>query len=187
MRLKGPVLLLAAVCLLANVGALRPGFIHDDHRIIEQNELTAGLTHVPQIFSSGYWSTADERVTNLYRPLTILSFALDRTVHGLRPLGFRLINLMLHVLTTVLVFRLAGRVLGDAGGWAPLGAALLFSAHPVHAEVLGEIVGRSELLAAAGGLLSVLAFLRARDAGRPYLYALSLASFTLAFLAKENA
>ncbi|HKB08511.1 MAG TPA: tetratricopeptide repeat protein [Candidatus Polarisedimenticolia bacterium] len=192
MRPKRAVLLLAAVCLLANSGALRPGFIHDDHRIIEQNDLTADLQHLPQIFSSGYWSTADERVTNLYRPLTILSFALDRALHGLRPLGFRLVNLLLHVLTTVLVYSLAGRVLAEAGRRAALGAALLFAVHPVHAEVLGEIVGRSELLAAAFGLASVLAFLRARaaeehgSAPRP-LYALSLASFALAFLAKENA
>ena len=195
MRPKRAVLLLAAVCLLANFGALRPGFIHDDHRIIEQNDLTADLKHLPQIFSSGYWSTADERVTNLYRPLTILSFALDRAVHGLRPLGFRLVNLLLHVLATVLVYRLASRVFAGAGRRAALGAALLFAVHPVHAEVLGEIVGRSELLAAAGGLASVLFFLRAREAEerpesgsapRP-LYALSLASFALAFLAKENA
>lgn len=195
MRPKRAVLLLVAVCLLANFGALRPGFIHDDHRIIEQNDLTADLKHLPQIFSSGYWSTADERVTNLYRPLTILSFALDRAVHGLRPLGFRLVNLLLHLLATVLVFRLAGRSFAGPADRAALWAALLFAVHPVHAEVLGEIVGRSELLAAAGGLASVLAFLRARVAGeRPGsgsapgpLHALSLASFALAFLAKENA
>ncbi len=195
------VLLVAVVCVLVNLGALRPGFIHDDHRIIEQNGLTGDLRHVPEIFRSGYWSTGDVQVPNLYRPVTILSFAIGRTVHGLRPLGFRLVDLLLHTLNALLVFLLAQRLLprtGSAGGAAldaPLLAALLFAVHPVHTEVLGEIVGRAELLAAAFALGSVLVFLRARDAEgaedraviRPGLAAVSLALFALGFLSKENA
>ena len=194
-------LLLALVCVLVNLGALRPGFIHDDHRIIEQNGLTADLRHAPEIFRSGYWSTGDVRVPNLYRPVTILSFAIGRAAHGLRPLGFRLADLLLHVLDTLLVFLLAERLLapslsaGGAGPGGPLVAGLLFAVHPAHTEVLGEIVGRAELLAAAGALGSVLLFLRARDAGDaggrdavvPALGAASLLLFALGFLSKENA
>ena len=194
------VLLIAVVCVLVNLGALRPGFIHDDHRIIEQNGLTSDLRHVPEIFRSGYWSTGDVQVPNLYRPVTILSFAIGRTVHGLRPLGFRLVDLLLHTLNAILVLILARRVLpqtGPAPGAVldgPVFAALLFSVHPVHTEVLGEIVGRAELLAAVFLLGSVLVFLRAREtevAGggavvRPGLAAMSLALFVLAFLSKEN-
>jgi len=194
------VLLIAVVCVLVNLGALRPGFIHDDHRIIEQNGLTSDLRHVPEIFRSGYWSTADLHVPNLYRPVTILSFAIGRTVHGLRPLGFRLVDLLLHTLNALLVLLLARRVMPRTGSGpgavldGPLFAALLFSVHPVHTEVLGEIVGRAELLAAVFLLGSVLVFLRAREtedtAGgavvRPGLAAVSLILFALAFLSKEN-
>jgi protein O-mannosyl-transferase len=196
-----PVLFVAVVCVLVNLGALNPGFIHDDHRIIEQNGLTADLRHVPEIFRSGYWSIGEVQVPNLYRPVTILSFAIDRTVHDLRPLGFRLVDLLLHTLNALLVFLLAQRLLprtGSGNGAAlegPLLAALLFAVHPVHTEVLGEIVGRAELLAAAFALGSVLVFLRARDAagagrGVPlgaWPGALCLTLFGLAFLSKENA
>ncbi len=194
-------LFLALVPLLVNLGALRPGFIHDDHRIIEQNDLTRDPRHLSSIFTSGYWSTGDEKVPNLYRPVTILSFALDRAAHGLRPLGFRLVNLLLHVLNTLLVLHLAARLFPGAGSAAarfadrPFLAALLFAVHPVHTEVLGEIVGRAELLAAAFALGSVLVFLRALDPvpdgrrarARGGLFTLSLVLFALAFLAKENA
>jgi Flp pilus assembly protein TadD len=69
---------------------------------------------------------------------------------------------------------------------------LLFAVHPVHTEVLGEVVGRAELLAAAGSLASLLAFLRGRAAERDggaarAWYALSIAGFAAGFLAKENA
>jgi tetratricopeptide (TPR) repeat protein len=214
------VLVLVAVCLLVNLPALRPGFIHDDHKIIEQNDRIADLSRLPLIFRSGYWSTGDAEVPNLYRPVTILSFALNRAASGLRPFPFRLVNLLLHVLTTLLVYRLAARVFGTVrppgrafpGAQvppAPLLAALLFAVHPVHTEALGEVVGRAELLAGAGVLGSILAFLRGREAGergretderapgggptgrgglRPRSwYALSLALFVLGFLAKENA
>ncbi len=195
------LLFIVLVCTLVNFGSLRPAFIHDDHRIIEQNGLTAGLTHVPEIFRNGYWSTSDVQVPNLYRPLTILSFALDRFAHDLRPLGFRLVNLFLHLLNTLLVFQLASRLFPGSGSGTgaivdrPLLAALLFAVHPVHTEVLGEIVGRAELLAAACALGSVLSFLRAREAegrGGPATSlagprALSLVLFALGFLSKENA
>jgi protein O-mannosyl-transferase len=195
------VLLLALVCVLVNFGALGAGFIHDDHRIIEQNDLTADLRHAPQIFTSGYWSAADAQVPNLYRPVTILSFAMDRAVHGLRPLGFRLVDLILHVVATVLVFHLASRLFAKSATGTEsfvdraFLAALLFAVHPAHTDALGVIVGRAELLAAVSALGSVLAFLRAREAGAQDrrgaapagLYALSIALFALGFLAKENA
>ena len=193
------VILLALVSVLINFGSLRPGFIHDDHRIIEQNDLTGDLKQLPRILTSGYWSTGDAQVANLYRPLTILSFAFDRAAHGLRPLGFRLVDLLLHVLNVLLVLGLAARLFRTTATAAFVDrawlAALLFAAHPVHTEALGEIVGRAELLAAACATGSVLAFLRARDdgvpgrrgTGRAGLHLLSLGLFVLGFLAKENA
>ncbi len=187
-----PVLL----ALVVNLGALTPGFIHDDHRIIEQNVLVRDPSRMPEIFTRGYWSVEGTDVPNLYRPLTTLSFAFNHAVGGLSPFGYRAVNLMLHLLVTGLVVGLARRALAPRGGPAgagPLVAGLLFAVHPVHTEVLGEVVGRSELLAAAGVVGGVLAFLRARDrddGGRGFhagWAALSLACFALGFLSKENA
>ena len=172
-RGRGAVLALAAVCALVNSPALGPGFIHDDHPIIEQNERLRGLGRLPQIVTTGYWPPAEAAGPPLYRPLTLLSFALNQAAGGLRPFGFRLVNLLLHALNTVLVLHLAARLLSGPAGRAPgaprpldapLLAGLLFAAHPVHTEALGEVVGRAELLGAAGVLGSVLAFLIGREA-----------------------
>ena len=180
------VLLLAAVCLLVNLPSLRPGFIHDDHKIIEQNERIRDLSQAPRLFLSGYWTTGDVEVPGLYRPVTILSFALNHAVSGLRPFPFRAINLLLHLLNTLLVFWIARRIVGLSAIWA----ALLFAVHPAHTEALGEVVGRAELLAAAGVLGSLLLFLHAREsqpARALSLCVLSLALFVAGFLSKENA
>ena len=191
-----PWAVVALMAFAAGLPALVPGFIHDDHRIVEQNELIRDLSRVPEYFSKGYWSVGDASVPSLYRPLTILSFALNYAVGGAHPFGYRLANLLLHVLVTLAVLALARRLLPPAGGPAALDpslvAALLFALHPIHTEVLGAVVGRAELLAAAGTLGCVLGFLAggaaaARGRSSAPWYALSIGAFVAGFLAKENA
>ncbi|OLD63243.1 MAG: hypothetical protein AUI47_09785 [Acidobacteria bacterium 13_1_40CM_2_68_5] len=194
-RGRAAALAVAVVCALVNLPSVRPGFIHDDHRIIEQNERIRGLELLPQVVSTGYWMPGDVAGPSLYRPITLLTFTLNHSMGGLRPFGYRVVDLLLHVLNSMLVFRLAGlRQSLDT----PLLAGLLFAVHPAHTEVLGEVVGRAELLAAGGALGSVLAFLTGREAGRPRTgmvrgaapwawYALSLVLFVIGCLAKENA
>ena len=185
------------IALVVNLGALTPGFIHDDHRLIEQNELIRDTARIPEILSRGYWSVDEVSVPNLYRPLTILSFALNHAVGGMQPFGYRALNLLLHMMVTLLVVALARRTFGaPSRGHAvvlPLAAGVLFAVHPVHTEVLGEVVGRAELLAAIGVLGSVLGFLLARErAGGERgvdlrWAALGLACLAVGFLSKENA
>jgi tetratricopeptide (TPR) repeat protein len=201
---RGALAVALAACIV-NLPALLPGFIHDDHRIIEQNELVRSLARIPDIFTHGYWSVGEASVPNLYRPLTILSFALNHAVHGLHPLGYRLVNLGLHVLVSLLVLALGRRLLAPGPAAAGPGAtslgmdpavaaALLFAVHPIHTEVLGLVVGRAELLAALATAGSVVAFLKGRDrmqgararAGRIWLM-LSLGCVAAGVLSKENA
>jgi len=192
------VLGVVIAALLAGLPSLLPGFIHDDHRIIEQNELIRSPRHIPQILTRGYWTVDENAVPNLYRPVTILSFAANYAVGGLRPAGYRIVNLLLHALAAALVLLLARRVLGGVAAGAAvdpaLVAGLLFALHPIHTEALGLVVGRSEILAALGTLGAVLLFLDARQraaagdgAGAAWRDGLALVSFALGFLAKENA
>jgi Flp pilus assembly protein TadD len=175
-------LLPAAVALLAALPSLGPGFIHDDHRLIEQNRLVQETGRLPEILARGYWTVDDRQVPNLYRPVTILSFALNRMTTGPGAFGFRVVDLLLHVLVTVLLYGVARRMLPPAGvafRGAALAAALLFAAHPVHTEALGLVVGRSELLMALFTLLSLVLFL---DGRRGW----ALALLPLAFFSKES-
>jgi protein O-mannosyl-transferase len=190
--------LVGVVTAAAALPALFPGFIHDDHRLIEQNELLRGFGRVPEILTRGYWTVGDQAVPNLYRPVTILSFLANHAIGGLQPFGYRLVNLLLHVLVALLVLGLARRVLGPPRAGRPvdgaLVAALLFAVHPVHTEVLGLVVGRGDLLAAAGTLACLLLFLAARDSraagdrrGARVLDATAVAAFLFGFFSKENA
>jgi tetratricopeptide (TPR) repeat protein len=191
-----------ALALLAALPSLRPGFIHDDHRIVEQNALVQDASQWGRIATSGYWTVDERQVPNLYRPVTIASLALNRRATGPGPFGFRLVDLVLHLAVVGLFYAAARRVALVAG--APLAdvvalvAAALFAVHPVHTEVLGLVVGRSELLAAGFTLLALVLFLGPQRAGaRPdgdagqrgsvLAAAAAIASLVMAFLSKESA
>ena len=100
--------------------------------------------------------------------------------------------MLLHLGVVALVLALASLVLTAAGAVV---AALWFAVQPVHVEVVANVVGRAELLAAAGYLVAVLAYLRigddAADAPRGArsvaLVLAVLAGAAVAFGAKEHA
>jgi hypothetical protein len=101
-----------------------------------------------------------ERTGAYYRPVVMLSFVGDRQLWGLSPAGFRLTNLVCHLLVACLLLNLS-RALGLTAGTA-LAAALVFAAHPVQTEAVTYISGRTDPLSALFILLALLAWRRAR-------------------------
>ena len=158
-------------------------FTFDDGVIVARNPAVQQWGQWKLIFAADYWPGTHSA---LYRPLTILSFAAERAIHGSGPAGFHLFNVLLHSLTSVFVLLIAAEMTGP--GWGALGAALFFAVHPIHTEVVGGVVGRAELLSS---LLALWAFwlyvrkVRANRPSRPQQAAVAILYF-LALCAKEN-
>ena len=127
-----------------------------------------------------------------YRPLTTLSYLLDRAIAGNAPFMFHLSVVVYHVAATYLVFRVGLLLFGNAATAvlaAAFGAAL-FAVHPIHSESVAWGAGRSDVLACDFCLLAVLTYRGAdwrilRTARRRALVA-ALCVFVAA-LAKETA
>jgi tetratricopeptide (TPR) repeat protein len=166
----------------------RHEFVFDDRGVILENPLMRDIASLPRLLGTPYWNAPGIH-GGLYRPLTSISFALDRAVAGgFDPRYYHAVNILLHAAVTALVTALALQLLGSAGGACVAG--LLFAAHPVHVEAVAGIVGRSELLA-GGFVLAALLSQRAalRGAGprsRLWMLCAPTAAF-LAMLAKESA
>lgn len=148
-----------AVALAASLPSLRNGFVYDDVGAVQSDVRIRSLSRPAHLLALPYWN-ADIR-DRIYRPLTTASFAVDWRTGGGGALSFHIVNVALHLLVCGLVFALARRVLGAGPG--ALVAALWFAVHPVHVEVFANIVGRSELIAAAGYLAAVIAYLAESD------------------------
>jgi len=181
-----------AVALAASATSLANGFVYDDLWVIRDNPQVHSLGDPAALVSAPLWPATYR--TNAYRPATTVLFALDWAVGGGRPMVFHATNVALHLLVVALVLALASRVLAPVGAGA-LVAALWFAVQPVHVESVANGVGLSELLAAAGYLGALLAYLAdgdsagagARGLGRGLLSLAVLASAAVAFGAKESA
>ena len=174
---------LAVVVAYAN--SLANGFAYDDVAIVRDDVRVHGLHHLAAVFSRPYWPNYG-RALGLYRPATTLAFAFEWTLGAGAPWLFHLANLALHAAVCVLLFLLLERLVGQLG--ALLGA-LVFAVHPLHTEVVANIVGQAELLAGLGVLAACLAWTRRPDAGPvPRRTSAGVAAaYALAVFAKESA
>ena len=123
-----------------------------------------------------------------YAPVQMLSYMLDYSIWGLRPWGYLLTNLLLHLANGLLFYHLVQRLEGD-DSWAWL-AALIFLVHPVQVESVAWVSQRKNLLAMLFSLLSFHGYLRFRLAVgtvRMRQYLATAGWLLLALLAKSVA
>ncbi|XP_030296103.1 protein O-mannosyl-transferase TMTC2-like isoform X2 [Sparus aurata] len=152
------------VCTAVAVGlylnTLDADFCYDDSRAIKTNQDLLPETPWSNILYDDFWGTllTHSGSHKSFRPLCTLSFRLNYTLHGLRPWGYHLLNLVLHGLVTAL-FTAFSRTLLGGGLWSLL-AGLLFASHPVHTEAVAGVVGRADVGAAMFFLLSLLCYMR---------------------------
>ena len=177
---------LALLALLPFLNGLPYDFTYDDKLIIRDNDRLESPAKVDEIFTTQYFGGALASAQN-YRPVLLLTYAVQEWIHGNRPWLFRAVNLALHAAVTVsLASWLFG--LGFAAGPASAVAAL-FAVATIHVEAVTSLVGRAELLAALLVFAVARLWLRATREGRlaPGPYAAALAVFLLAVFVKENA
>ena len=86
-----------------------------------------------------------------YRPVAILSYLIQVEIFGKdATVGPHVFNVIMHAATTFFVWLLARRLLAPMpnSGLGALVAAALFAVHPIHAESVNWIAGRTDMLAA---------------------------------------
>lgn len=175
-------LLIGLVVVICYANALNCGFAQDDVLVVTANRAIRDLPHIYQVFAQPYWGIGYEEIAT-YRPVVNVSLALNYAVHGFHPLGYHLVNLILHAGNCCLLYGLVTAY--TQRRQLALWTALLFAAHPVHVEAVTQVVGRTELLAAGFGFLSWHAYLRIAQ-GRHWRW-LAWGAFAVALYAKESA
>ncbi len=132
------------------------------------------------------------------RPLSTISLAVDWYFHDGEPMGFKLTNLVIHLLNTILIFLLAQRVLrldptnNVWPAWAALAFALVWAIHPLQVSTVLYVVQRMEMLAVLFTLLALLCYLQGRvllikGAATGWIWILATIPLgSLGFLSKET-
>jgi len=145
-------LLLAAATVLAYYPVVRCQFVDlDDALYFSSNtHVQKGLTleGLAWALSTGYGGN--------WHPLTWLSHMLDAQVFGPGPAGPHVVNLLLHVANTLLLFGLLRRLTGAL--WRSAFVAALFALHPLHVESVAWVSERKDVLSAFFFLLTLWAY-----------------------------
>ena len=171
----------AVLCLLVAVSyfpVLSAGFLWDDELTLPNAAPLHTWSGLAQI-----WFTPRALLPyeGHYWPLLYTLFWLEHKLWGLAPLGYHLVNLLLHSGVVLLLWRLLRR-LGVPGAWF---AAAVFAVHPLHVESVAWVIGRKDILATVCYLAAVLAYIRFAEMRRWRHYLLAMALFVLGLLSKS--
>lgn len=167
---------LAALVAVFYLPATRAGFVWDDSVFVQEPDLqkSSGLRSV--------WLTpSDLNGEAHYWPVTYTTLWFEHQLWGLNPLGYHIDNMVLHLVNSLLVWRLMIRLRVPAA--AVIGA--LFAVHPLHVESVAWIIERKDVLSGLLYLSAVLSWIRFVEAPKPHRYALTMVLYTAGLLAKS--
>ena len=135
-------LLCAAVSLLAYLNSLDLQFCFDDSFAILLNpDVTqAQNSSWTNLLVNDYWGMPirDRLSCKSYRPLCVATFRLNYLLHELQPMGYHLVNVLLHGAVCYLYVQLCGVVFSQV--LPALIAGLLFAVHPIHTEAVRLLI-----------------------------------------------
>lgn len=152
----------------------------DDNYSILNNDLIKDIKNIPRIMTSGYFGA-----NNYYRPLVSLTYMLEYHLFGLDPYFYRLDNLLLHYLSSVVVYFLIQSLTGRK--LYAFATAFLFAVHPIQVEAVATISGRAILLCAFFIFSAFLFYVKAQQGGYLRNYVWSIICYVLSLLCKESA
>ena len=147
----GSLLVLAAVA--AYVPALKAGFVWNDDTYVTENPTLDGADGLRLIWT-------DTKANEQYYPMVFTSYWIEKRFWGLAPLGYHLVNVLLHAANALLLWTLLARLGLPGAGWA----AALFALHPMCVESVAWVTERKNTLSLFLSLLAMLAYLASREA-----------------------
>ena len=193
-------LLIAAAGMVIYLQTITFQYTQDDAIVINENMFTTqGMKGIPGLFKydTFYGYFKDLSKTKLvsggrYRPLTPAMFAVEYDIAGLKPWFSHFMNALYYGLLCWLLFGflrelLTPRLTGPVALQIAAIGTLIFAFHPIHTEVVANIKGRDEIIAAIGAIGGLWLMLKASRDVQPLFYqGAALIVFLAGMLAKEN-
>jgi Flp pilus assembly protein TadD len=178
MRLWIVAAALAVLTVTVYAPVRRHAFINfDDPQYVSQNaHVTSGLTvdNVRWAFTAGYAGN--------WHPVTWISHMLDVHWFGLDPGAHHVMNVALHVTSTLLLLWVLWRMTGAA--WPSVTVAALFALHPLHVESVAWIAERKDVLSGLFWMLTLAAYVSFVEDRRLWRYAIVVGCYALALMSK---
>jgi len=148
----------------------------DDSYVTENSNVKKGLAK-----ESVIWAFKSTFVSN-WHPLTWLSHMLDVQLFGMNSGAHHIINVLFHILNTLLLFLVFRRMTGEI--WKSCFVAAFFAFHPLHVESVAWVAERKDVLSTFFWMLTMCCYAIYTERSRRSLYLLSLLFFMLGLMSK---
>jgi len=155
------ILLIFVLVFLLYGNSIKNNYSLDDDYVTVTNKerpnnprIEKGIRGIPKIFSTHYIESKQQ--TFEYRPLVLVSFAIEYQFFGSNPHISHFINVLIYAFTIIVLFFILLKILKEYNSIFILLITLLFLIHPIHTEVVANIKSRDELLSFFFGLSSLL-------------------------------
>ena len=176
--------LLPWICLIIGITAiclwpmLNNEFTNwDDEYYVLNNKLLRGPD----------WSgIVSDPVVGNYHPLTVITLAFNYSISQLDPFSYLLVNYLLHLINTVLVFYFIWNI-SNKNKFIAAFVAIIFGIHPMHVESVAWVSERKDVLYTTFFLLSLLQYWRFLLTNKKSHFWICFILFVLSLLSKPAA
>jgi len=154
------------------------GFVSfDDGTYVYQNQRIKAGFSVPGLA----WAFTTFHASN-WHPLTWISYMLDCQLFGLNPGEQHVVNVLLHLGSSILLFVVLERMTRQR--WRSAIVAGIFALHPLHVESVAWIAERKDVLSTFFEMLTLWLYVRYTEDAKPARYAWMAVAFALSLLSK---
>ena len=152
------------------------GFVWDDNLCIKVDPVreVSGLQQI-------WFSPSAIEEEDHYWPLVYTTFWLEHKLWGFAPTGYHIVNVLLHLANTLLLWHLLRR-LALPGAWV---VAAVFAVHPLHVESVAWVIERKDVLSGLFYLGAMLMWMRFVEQPNPRSYVWSLVLYAAGLLSKS--
>jgi len=180
-------ILLGVISLIVYANTLRNGFVLDDITVITQNSIVSkGVSAIPEIFCTPYRRGYHISPNDLYRPLSLSMFAIERQFFGINPIAYHFTNIILFAGCVILLFLFLDQLFYRKKMAVAFIASLLFAIHPIHTEVVANVKSSDELLCFFFAFLSLNVFIKYLQTGKKTHLIIGSLFFFISLLSKET-
>ncbi len=222
-QFKFQALITALLCIVLYGNTINNEFALDDTAVIVQNEYVwRGFAGIPDIMTKDAYdsyfkqiNTTDQVRGGRYRPLSIVTFAIEQQFFGplsqlqadslvrfgvtpvakeehdrqfIKLMHIRHgVNIVLFALSCVVLLRFLRSIVFRGQPMLAFFATVLFALHPIHTEVVANVKSRDEIMSLLFICFTFLMAFAYNRAGKIWMMAGALLCYILAFLSKEYA
>jgi tetratricopeptide (TPR) repeat protein len=179
--------ILAVVSFLLYANTLMNDFVMDDVMVLKDNRIVLkGFDGVMELFQTPHMYGYLTIPNDLYRPFSLVMFAIEYELFELSPTGYHLFNILWFAGAVVMFFLFLDKFFDRKKTLIAFIGALIFAVHPIHTEVVANIKSRDEIMSFFFAFLAMNLFINYMKKGSMLQLVLGSVAMFLSFISKET-